>query len=71
MPLVAAAVTLVPVAAECGSPAELDRAHDTSLLRRQCRGQLPVLRAVAAEDVRHLERGSGHDCRLWPLRLRQ
>jgi hypothetical protein len=55
-PFVPASVTLVPVAAQCGGPAKFDGAHDTSLARQQGRTMdFPVLRTVAAEDVRHLE----------------
>lgn len=61
----AAVVTLIPVTAECGCPAKFNGAHDTSLARRHSGTMdFPVLRSVAAEDVRYLERGSGHDCRL-------
>lgn len=49
----AATVTLIPMAAQNGSPAKLDSTHNTSLPRREGRAMnLLVLGAVAAEDIR-------------------
>ena len=54
--LVAAGVALLNMSAERGGTAQLDRAHRAPLRTTEPIGMgLPVLRAAAAEDVRHLE----------------
>ena len=51
----ATVVTLIPMAAQYGCPAELDGVQDTSLPRRHGPTMsLSVLCAVAAENVRYL-----------------
>ena len=51
--------TLLGVPAEHGRPARLDRRHDaTRGAAEAVRVGLPVCRAVAAEDVRHLQHGA-------------
>jgi hypothetical protein len=48
-----ATVTLIPMAAQNGSPAKLDSTQDTSLPQRdRCAMNLLVLGAVVAEDIR-------------------
>jgi hypothetical protein len=54
---VLAAVTLLHVAAERGGPALLDRPHHPSLGERH-RVREPIAIPVAADNVRHLERGA-------------
>ena len=55
--LVAAGVALLNMSAERGGTAQLDRAHRAPLRTTEPIGMgLPVLRAAAAKDVRHLER---------------
>jgi hypothetical protein len=51
------AVTLLHVAAERGGPALFDNGHH-SLLRQWHRRLEPIVIPVAAEDLRHLERGA-------------
>src|SRR5262249_57065765 len=63
---VAAAVTLLDVAAECGRATLLNRGHYALLRGGQGKTGLRAIRiAVAAEHVRHGQRGTTH-CR--PLR---
>ncbi|CAD6563217.1 hypothetical protein LMG24235_08459 [Paraburkholderia sabiae] len=53
----AARVALLDMAAERGSTTQLDRTHYPPLDKTEPVGmRLPVLRATAAKDVRHLER---------------
>ena len=60
--LVTAGVALFDMAAEGRGAAQFDRAHRTPLGTTEPVGMgLPVLRAAAAEDVRHLECRT-HDC---------
>ena len=59
--LVAAAVTLLQVTAQGGSPAEFDGAHHAPLpARERTCVLLPVSRTVAAEHIRHFEFGAFH-----------
>ena len=54
--LMAAVVTLLKMAAENGSSANLDRGHDTALRHRKRSAMLLTIGcAVAAEHVRHFE----------------
>jgi hypothetical protein len=54
--LMAAVVTLLEMAAENGSSANLDRGHDTALLHRKRSAMLLTIGcAVATEHVRHFE----------------
>ena len=54
--LMAAVVTLLKMAAENGSSANLDRGHDTALRYRKRSAMLLTIGcAVAAEHVRHFE----------------
>ena len=70
--LMPAAVTLIRMTAERSCPAKLDRAHDAPPPGRHGLAmRLPVFCAVAAEDIRHLERGLGHDRRLGVFGIRQ
>ena len=55
----AAGITSVPVAAQDGSPAHLDGAHDPPLRTGQPMG-CSVRRTVLTEDVRHLGAGCSH-----------
>ena len=55
--LMATRVALLDMAAECGGAAQFDRAHHAPLDATEPPGMgLPILRAAAAKDVRHLER---------------
>ena len=55
-PLVAAAVTLLQVAAQGGSAAEFDGAHHAPLpARERICVLLPVRQTIAAKDIRHFE----------------
>jgi len=53
----AARIALLDMSAECGGAAQFDGAHGAPLGTTEGAGMgLPVLRATAAKDVRHLER---------------
>src|ERR1019366_3530958 len=59
--LVAAAVTLLQVTAQGGSPAEFDGAHHAPLpARERICVFLPVRRTIAAKDIGHFEFGAFH-----------
>ena len=52
-------IALLNMSTECGGTAQFDRAHRAPLGTTESVGMgLPVLRAAAAKDVRHFERGS-------------
>ena len=56
-----AVVTLLEMAAENSSPADLDRGHDTALRRRKRSAVLLTIGfAVAAKHIRHLKLGAIH-----------
>ena len=57
----AAMVTLLEMAAQNSSPADLDRGHDTALRRRKRSAVLLTIGfAVAAKHIRHLKLGAIH-----------
>ena len=57
----AAMVTLLQMAAENSSPADLDRGHDTALCTRKRSAMfLTIGFAVAAKHIRHLKPGAIH-----------
>ena len=57
----AAMVTLLQMAAENSSPADLDRGHDTALCTRKRSAMfLTIGFAVAAKHIRHLKLGAIH-----------
>jgi hypothetical protein len=59
--LMAAVVTLLQMATENSSPADLDRSHDTALRHRQRSAMLLTIDfAVAAKHIRHLKLGTIH-----------
>jgi hypothetical protein len=59
--LMAALITLLQMAAQNRSPAELDRSHDTALRHRQRSAMLLTIGfAVAAKHIRHLKLGAIH-----------
>jgi hypothetical protein len=59
--LMAAMVTLLEMAAQHSSPADLDRGHDTALRRRKRSAVLLTIAfAVAAKHIRHLKLGAIH-----------
>ena len=59
--LMAAVVALLQMAAENGSPADLDRSHDTALRHRHRSAMLLTKGfAVAAKHIRHLKLGAIH-----------
>jgi hypothetical protein len=54
-------VTLLEMAAQHSSPADLDRGHNTALRRRKRSAVLLTIAfAVAAKHIRHLELGAIH-----------
>jgi hypothetical protein len=57
----AAVVTLLEMATENSSPADLDRSHDTALRHRKRSAMfLTIGFAVAAKHIRHLKLGAIH-----------
>jgi len=59
--LMPAMVTLLEMAAQNSSPADLDRGHDTALRRRKRSAVLLTIGfAVAAKHIRHLKLGAIH-----------
>jgi hypothetical protein len=59
--LMAALITLLQMAAQNSSPAELDRSHDTALRHRQRSAMLLTIGfAVAAKHIGHLKLGAIH-----------
>ena len=60
--LMAACITLLKMSAKRGGTTQFDGAHHASLDTTEPLGMgLPILRATAAEDVRHSKRRP-HDC---------
>ena len=59
--LMAAVITLLQMATENSSPADLDRSHDTALRNRQRSAMLLTIGfAVAAKNIRQLKLGAIH-----------
>ena len=57
----AAVVTLLEMATQNSSPADLDRGHDTALRHRKRSAMLMTIGfAVAAKHIRHLKLGAIH-----------
>ena len=57
----AAAVTLLEMAAENSGPADLDRSHDTALRHRHRSALLQtIICAVAAENIRYFQARAIH-----------